>query len=1229
MSRTLSGFAVLALVVASPFAPAHAADGDAVARAVVGSEAEAKGDFDAWLPELVSAAAQSPQSPFTPAALAKIMGIMGSATDPSVVETALDPVLARGVEDGELDERIRDVLTQRARARGEFDKATKYGQDRGYLRKFAVAGPFGWSSSALVHRKFAPERRDLDPAAAMDGYWGPVHWLPLPSVGDNAWITPGDQIRRGQGVVYALGRIKSATARTVLVKTLCRDSFAVFVNGASTIVADRDRDATPEAVWATARLEAGWNRVLVKIAGNASFAMKLCDPANARAVLDVEEGDPLGGAELPAATGEAEPRTWKTPAERAVAAAGAGPAAQTAAAYLCDDDGRDWDAYVAFENAAKNVADTDNSTDGAGRALAGNVHAAFGRFLATFRELPDVERKLRAKEQFAAATKAWPTHNSAAVRLAEYENDDDHPDKAVKALREQIKARPTVTAWNALARIAKARGWEREAVEAGEAALTAAKNNVEALEFLLGFDKRYGNAAAAAARVKRLLEVDANDVSAHNELVGQLRAQGKHEDALKLAREYAARWPGQLGWRSQVAGLLSALGKDDEALAEWRALAQIVPQESSYPRTIAQMLEQKGDTAGAVENFKKSLALEPYQPQTWRALARIEGTDVDFGAPYEPNVDELIKQLPSTDELKKKYPKAVAITVLDHCVTRVREDGGAQSYVHMAYKLLDEKAVKKYGEVPNQGEVLDVRAILPDGRVMMPTGLPGRTYNMEGLVPGTIIEHRWLQTQRSTPKGYDGGIFSFQDSEFNDEPNPVMLSRFVVIAPASVKLDPVKRNYEGDPKVETKEGAVVTTWEKRDMPRLEPERYMPEANEIVPLVDYSRQPSYDDVNWQMLQRRDNTRSTPVLVDAAAKVVKDGMSDVEKLHALYDFVNDTITGDSGGREGPTATLLAKSGDRGRLFEALVRVAGVPYETGHAMSWDGEGKSGPVRIDASTFNAPFLLLEPKGAPPIPFVMLSRLAPFGLLPESYRGSSAYVAGESGGRIIKLPEGGPDVQNTSAFEIRLGADAKNTKLAGSIHYRGAQYYQWKKEVAETPEDDRRKWAEQTLSRYFATPALDKFEFPDVDKRGASFEMKFEGSMANYVQAQGDSYIVALGLPKIDMSRRYVERAERVFDLVLNGRDDRLDEFTIFLGDAFQSKSLPEDHVVFDRLGTYSLTWRLVSGDGGDRITVRREAHMRPARYRADEYKAFVAWCKAIDDAEDRKLELKKSKSP
>ncbi len=1216
MIRRIACSIALWAALAAPSSPVRA-DGDSLARVLMGSEAEAKGDFDAWLGELVGAVAADVESPFAAAALGKIRALMVSATDPTVVEQRLLPVLARGVRDGELDETLRSVLAERARARGEFEAADRIGQIRGYLRRFAVVGPFGWSSPVLVHRVYAPEKRDIDLKSPMEGAWGPVRWMPMPVLGENVWISPKDQIRRGSGVVYAIGRVKSKAARTVAIKAYCSGSFAVFVNGGRVIVADRERDPVPASVWASVHLEAGWNRVLVKVAGDASFVLKLVDAATGLPVVDVEEGDPLAGAELPAPTGVATPRTYRTPAERALAVAGRDSATLAATAMTCDEDGRDWDAYGAFE-AALAAVPTNDASNG---VLVANVRAAFGRFIAGFGEFPAVQRKLRAKEAFEAAAKAYPTHSSARVRLAEYLNEEDHPDQAVKALRTQLAAQPSPVAWMSLARVARQRGWEREAIEAANAALKAAPNLVEALEFLRSFDRKYGDATDAAARTRRLLAVNANDGGASYTQVEELREKGRHDEALALVRGFARRWPDALGWRSSVATLLHQLGRDDEALAEWRALEALVPADDDYPRTIAGLLESKGDVAGAIANLRRSLSLEPFQPSVWRTLARLEGTDVDFGAPFEPNVDELLSKLPSNVELKRLYPKAVAITVLDHDVTRVRADGSTENYIHMVWKLLDENAVKKYGDVQNTGELLEVRAILPDGRVMAPSGIPGRAYNMEGLVPGTVIEHRYFETRQGTPKGYDGGLFYFQDHG-GDEPNPVMLSRFVVISPESMKLDPVKRNYDGEPKVETKDGQTVTIWEKRDVPRIEPERYMPDGQEILPLVDYSRQPEFDDVRWQLLGDRANTRPTPLLEGVVRKIVTDGMSDLSKLRALYDWVNDEITGDGGGG-GPTATLLAKSGDRGELFESLVRVAGVPYRTGRAMPWNGESRSGPVRVDASVFSRSFLWLEPKGESPVPFVMMSRLSPFGLLPDAYRGSMYFLADEAGGSIRILPASGPETLDSTEFEVTLGADAKSTRVAGSVHYRGAEDYESKRGVMESTEDARKKWAENTFNRYFASPSLVKVTFPGLEKRGESFEMVLEGTMTNYVQPQGDSYMVALGLPKFGMSARYVERPERVYDLVLPGRDDRLDEFTIVLGDAFVVKTLPEDHVVFHRLGTYSLTWR----EAGGRVTVRREAHLRPTRYRADEYKAFMAWCKAIDDAEERKLELRQVK--
>ena len=56
-----------ALLLAPAALPAHAAD---VPAALFGSEAEAKGDFDTWMGELLDAIAASPDSPYSATASA-------------------------------------------------------------------------------------------------------------------------------------------------------------------------------------------------------------------------------------------------------------------------------------------------------------------------------------------------------------------------------------------------------------------------------------------------------------------------------------------------------------------------------------------------------------------------------------------------------------------------------------------------------------------------------------------------------------------------------------------------------------------------------------------------------------------------------------------------------------------------------------------------------------------------------------------------------------------------------------------------------------------------------------------------------------------------------------------------------------------------------------------------------------------------------------------------------
>ncbi len=1201
------------LLAAAAAAPALAAD-PPVPAALFGSEAEAKGDFDAWYRELLGAVAADPSSPYASIAVEKVRALRDYARDPAQLEALLDPVHARGVRDPEMQELVADLLAARARARGEFERAETYGGDDGYVARFAVTGPFGWDDPVLVHRAYGPEQGALDPGAAYETDAGTVRWLALPQLGPSVWVSPYDQIRQhGVGVAYAVARVRSTTARDVALKVLCSQSFAVFVNGRAVTVADRGHDAVPNPVWCAARLEAGSNVLLVKLVGRGSFAIKLADAETGAPLRDVEVGDPLAAAPQPAAGPAPAERRYRTPYEQLDVLADGGDALRLAAAATAlDDAGREWPAYERWEAAAASSA----TLPPAARA---NVLAAYGRFLAGFDPLPPVQRKLRARQAFQDALTAYPKHHSATLRLARYQDEDDHPDAAMRALTAYVADNPTALAWETIAEVAKGRSWEREAIEAAEQALALAPHAAGMQRFLAEYDRRYGNEQRYAERMQALLATDASDTDAADELIRSLRARGRDEEALATLRGLVARRPDWLGYRRQIAATLRALHRYDESLAIWRELEALVPEEEGYPEEIGELLDLQGDTQGALAAYRRSLALRGFQPNLWRAIQRITGESEDFAKRFEPDVEQILAELPDTETLRAQHPKAVAVTVLDHNVTRVLPDGAASSIVHMIYKLLDEKGVQKYDSLSNSGEVLLVRVIQPDGTVMMPTGLGGRSFNLEGLVPGSIIEHRFLMHQAAGRQGYEGGQFFFQDFEFRQNPNPVLLSRDVVVSDEGHELPVSKHNYAGDPAVVRFDGKVATIWEKRDMPRIEWEQGMPEKEEIVPYVDYSPPPRATDANWELLSRRDDSKGSPLLDARLAAITQPGMGDTAKLHAIYDFVNTEITGDFGVGSGPTAILLEKAGDRGQLFEAFVRAAGIPYRQGHAMAWRGENQD-LTRPNSSLFGGSFLWLEPRDGAPVAFFMGARQAPFGVVPDPYRGSFAFLSSAEGGEIRLLEPGGPSTDNGATFRIQLGAQPEDTRVRGDVVYRSLSAYRFKRQLQQTPQDDRRKFAEGQMSGFFANPTLESYDLPGLDTRGRPLTISLVATMPQYLTRQGDRLVASLGLPESNMTGRFVHRPERVYDLVLNVRDDVVHEFTIELGDAFEVVKLPPDHVSVQALGTYSLTWRL----SGTTIRVRRELHLQPARYSPERYADFVAWCKGIDDAEAAKLELR-----
>ena len=208
-------------------------------------------------------------------------------------------------------------------------------------------------------------------------------------------------------------------------------------------------------------------------------------------------------------------------------------------------------------------------------------------------------------------------------------------------------------------------------------------------------------------------------------------------------------------------------------------------------------MRRTGDDAAAKAAWHRSLRLDPGQGTLRRELERLNGGDFDFAHKWDVDGVALAKDCGG----QEKHPKALAVHVVDLAVLRVNEDGSHTTITHNVWKILNEQGREKYSNltVPARPEnILEVRAISPDGEVFLPIQARGSTFTLEGLQAGWLVETRYLDDNGATDRGFESGGWYFRDPNFGREADPVVLSRWVVDLPASMDPPLLLRNY-GDP----------------------------------------------------------------------------------------------------------------------------------------------------------------------------------------------------------------------------------------------------------------------------------------------------------------------------------------------------------------------------------------------------------------------------------------------
>src|SRR5438874_657710 len=469
-------------------------------------------------------------------------------------------------------------------------------------------------------------------------------------------------------------------------------------------------------------------------------------------------------------------------------------------------------------------------------------------------EVPDRIARARALADLGEAARKDPLLVRARLTAAALERDSERYDDAARdldraeaVLREQ-KAPPSARMLVARARLLDARGNSAGARARAEEALRAVPGRCDTLQLLLDLSRRGGSLSDQRAYAEGLVGCPDGVVSAAQ----AARSRGDLARAEELLKIAAALRPAQPSRLEQLADLQSARKETRAAVASLRAASALVPRSPEPLRRLGGALELLGDSKAAADARRAALRLAPGDLQLRQQIALDEGvrllswSDRDGAALAKGSKDA--------------PPGASAVRLLDSGAVQMFVDGGGVERVHTVARVFDKKGIAKFGEaqVPSDAQVLHLRTLKADGRVLEPESIPEKEgISLPGLEPGDAVEIDYLRG--ISPRGPDMPGYSLGAFYFRDDETPMGDSTYEVRAPAPPEVDAHNLGLPQDA-VQRDGDSFRFRHSARDVKPLQSEPHQVAESEVMPWVQLGTGAGQKDLmrslaDWALMRAR--------------------------------------------------------------------------------------------------------------------------------------------------------------------------------------------------------------------------------------------------------------------------------------------------------------------------------------------------------------------------------------
>ncbi|MGE0709526.1 MAG: tetratricopeptide repeat protein [Planctomycetota bacterium] len=1113
------------------------------------------------------------------------------------------------------------LLTDQLAEAGRRDEALATQRLRGFLSDFLVCGPFGLAPNAALESAFGAEgaanARVVDARAGFKGWRdAPRPWRELRRDERQTSVGLGDALEGAGQVSYALTHVKWPVDEAADVFLVYRGPSAkVWWNRALATTIDRSSQRLPGRIRVPLELRPGWNRLLLKVTGGARtrFAVQLVTATGEPLVLEESRVEPVE----PSAAESVQPLPRAALVELADDPE---PARQALRAWYLSRDGLREEALDALEAVA-------DAAPAAALARAAWYHLLHAELLGGASHLPQEERRERVRQAFHAALQADPESVSARRMLAEFELEDDKTVEGVVALEDLLAQHPNdlqtrLRLFDAL----RGEGWLQAAEEVLAATPERQRGVVPVLRARYQLLDARGEDDAAEQVREQLYERDRTQSWV---LIQRVRAAARDGDA-RAALAGLEAWAKATGATAeeraaQERAVYRSLGRRADELRALRAWCEAGAEHQERRLALAAELAEDAPTdpaakQEAVRLLEAHLAEEPGAHAARQLLEGVSGSEDRFWEEWEPRIEDLLKNSPD----RARWPRANRVCLLDQTVTKIYPDTATVDVVHQVWRMLDESANQSMGERPRLGETLEVRTISPAGEVKEPIRTPTGSFQMPGLVPGSLVEHAFRQRRNPAGFQYSNGPFYFMDP---DQQEPFWISRWVLLVHKDAPVQIIERNMRREGithKTEQRGDWVLHVYEARNQPRMQPEPMAPDRDELLPWIKVIEARTLDDLDGSYREDALIGRApAPSVVRKAKELVAGLGDDGAKARKLSDFVHEHVR-DPGGGGRPEQVLAARRGSKTALLLGLLEAADVPYQV--VLAGKSPWAADPTdwyHPEPGQFGVPLVRIEPRSGKPFYLVPFAhRFAPRERLPFFLWDAPAYVCDPAGGVVEVLPNGDlEDEKVRTRIRLKLGEDGG---AEGDVQQEIGSYgaFAAKERLAAAQDFQLRQLFSQQASQLFPGGRLVDYGLPGLEEPGVPLRWQLRFQAQGAVSKRGDGALVLrVPLTPSSLTRRMGTHRTRVFDLVIAEPAVTRDVIELDLG-PFSCPALPESVHLNGRLLQFTL--RTLRPSPG-KLRIERRLTLRPGRVTPTDYAEFRDLLRRVDEAEQVQLTLEK----